>query len=68
MQVQMVVVHVQSGREWVGEQSEISVEDLEVAKNAIKEHIVKVNYIELAGYILPGDFIRNHCVITFQKA
>lgn len=66
MKVKMVIMHVQSGKCWVGEQSEVSEKDLEEVKTSIKENLSSLTYIDVDGDIIPGEFIRQHCVIKFQ--
>jgi hypothetical protein len=65
MNIRMEIEHVQSGRKWIGEASDFTSEELEEAKQAIKENIKHITYVELGTDILPGDFIRNYCVIRF---
>ena len=59
----MTITHVQSGRTWSGEATELTAEELEIINQGMKDNISSLNYIELAGTILPGDFVRNHCII-----
>lgn len=68
MKVKMVIMHVASGHIWSGDDSEVTEDELEVAKNAIKEQLGNLTYIELRDVIIPADLIRQHCVITFQKS
>jgi hypothetical protein len=66
MKVNMVIQHVSTGKVWTGDVSEITEAQLEEAKTAIKENLGNLTYVELRETILPADFIRNQCVITFQ--
>lgn len=67
MKMQMEIKHVQSGQKWHSEPTEVTQEEFETADSAIKENISKLTYIELEGNILPGEFIRNHCIIHFHS-
>jgi hypothetical protein len=66
MKVQMVIRHIVTGEFWVGERVELTDLQAEEAKTAIKDNIDKLSFIELNDTILPGDFIRNHCIIRFE--
>jgi uncharacterized Fe-S center protein len=68
MKVKMVISHVVSGHIWAGDETEITEDELEVAKTAIKDQIGNLTYIELGQTIIPADLIRQHCVITFQTS
>lgn len=65
MKMQMCIMHVQTGLKWNGEYVEVTESELNEAKEAIKQHIGSLTYIELENDIIPADFIRNHCVIRF---
>ena len=65
MKVNMRVTHVQSGIKWVGEESELTQEELDEAIDICKSNLKAVTSMQLGNAILPGDFIRNHCVIRF---
>ena len=67
MKVKMVIMHVVSGHIWSGDATELTEDELEQAKASIKDNIGNFTYIELGETILPGEFIRQHCVITFRK-
>jgi hypothetical protein len=66
MKVKMVIMHATSGHIWSGDESEVTEDELEVAKNAIKDQLGNLTYIELGQTIIPADLIRNQCVIAFQ--
>ena len=69
MKVKMVIHHMPSGHIWVGDESdEVTEEDFELVKTALKEQIANLTFIELGETIIPGELIRQHCVITFQKS
>lgn len=69
MKAQMVITHVQSGKRWAGEQQELTEDEFDDVKDTITSNIGTMRYIESAdGDILPGDFIRNHCVLTIIKS
>lgn len=65
MKIKMRVTHVQSGSSWVGEESELTQEELDAAMEVVKHNLKGINSMQLGNAILPGDFIRNHCVIRF---
>lgn len=68
MRGQMVITHVQSGKRWANDVQEVDEDTFLGLKNTMKDHLANMQYIESAnGDILPGDFIRQHCVITFIK-
>jgi hypothetical protein len=68
MKAHVVITHIQSGKQWTGEQQELTEDEFLDLKNTIIDNISYMRYVESAeGHILPGDFIRNHCVITFNK-
>jgi hypothetical protein len=65
MKAQMVITHVQSGKRWAGEQQELTEDEFLDLKDVITSNITTMRYVESTdGDILPGDFIRNHCVLT----
>jgi hypothetical protein len=67
MIVRMIVKHVSSGLEYYGDASdEITEKEFEEMKDYIKNHLSSITYLELNNTILPGDFIRNNCVIIFR--
>ena len=66
MKMQMCIMHVQTGQKWEGEYVEVTEAELEEAKDAIKQNIGNITYIELENDIIPADFIRNHCVVQFK--
>lgn len=65
MKVQMRVVHVQTGRVWLTEAGDATQAEIDEMSAAIKETIAQLTFIEIDGDILPGDFIRQQCVIRF---
>lgn len=68
MKVQMVITHAHSGACWKGEQQDLTEDEFIDLKATITSNISTMRYIESAdGDILPGDFIRNHCVISLRK-
>lgn len=69
MKAQMVITHIQSGKRWTGEQQDLSEDEFNETKDTILSNLSTLRYIESAdGDILPGDFIRNHCVLTIIKS
>ena len=69
MKAQMVITHIQSGKRWNGEQQDLSEDEFNETKDTILSNLSTLRYIESAdGDILPGDFIRNHCVLTIIKS
>jgi hypothetical protein len=65
MQVQLRIQHVQSGKTWLNPPTEMTAKELEEAKEAIKQAIGELTYIEVDDDILPGDFIRQQCTLRF---
>ncbi len=65
MKIQMVVEYVQTKHRWCGEVMEVTEAEFEEAKDAIKQNIKNLTYVELGDAIIPADFIRNQCVIRF---
>lgn len=65
MRVKMQIIHVQSGSRWTGDASDLTEDELVLMQDSVRGSLKHVNYIELDGTILPGDFIRQQCVITF---
>lgn len=50
---------------WLNPPTEMTQAEVDEATEAIKEAIGELTYIEVDGDILPGDFIRQHCVLRF---
>jgi hypothetical protein len=67
MKMQIEVRHVQLGHKWHSEVVEVTQEEFAAATAVIKESLDKLTYLEMDGDILPGEFIRNHCVISFHS-
>lgn len=68
MKAQMVITHVQSGKRWASEAHELTEDELFDMTYTMKNSLAHLQYVEsVNGDILPGDFIRQHCVITFIK-
>lgn len=66
MKVQVVITHVQSGKRWAGGAQALNDEELNDLKQMFKDNIGEMRYIVTdEGDLLPGDFIRSHCVISF---
>ena len=64
----MVVTHVQTGKVWNGELvTAESKEEFDEMVDAFKGNISQMTYMCFQDTILPGNFIRNHCVIDFQR-
>jgi hypothetical protein len=68
MKAQMVITHVASGKRWCNDPQEVDEATFEEMRATLKANISDLNWMESAqGDILPGDFIRQHCVITLCK-
>lgn len=68
MKFKMCVTHVQSGSTWVGEESDVTLREFDKDIATIKDNLKEITVMQLGNVILPGDFIRNHCVIEFIES
>lgn len=65
MKEQMIVMHVESGKQWSTGYTEVTTDKLGELKEFIKSNLSSLGYLEIDGDILPGDFVRNHCILRF---
>jgi len=65
MQVQLRIQHVQTGKTWVNPPTEMTQEEVDLAAIGMKESLADLTYIEVEGDVLPGDFVRQQCVLRF---
>lgn len=68
IKVKLVVTHIQTGIKFDGGWQEIEPDGVSEVKSAIKDNLQELTYLELGDTIVPGDFIRNHCVIDILTA
>lgn len=67
--MRMVVTHVHSGKQWIGEWIELESEDeFQEAMAAVRENLSDIHYLGFGNITIPGDFIRNHCIIEFEMS
>ena len=67
MKVQMIITHVNTGTQYFGDVVEASQQVYEDSLNLIKRMVSDTEYFEVGGTILPGEFVRRYCVISFNK-
>jgi len=67
IKVQAIVTHVATNRKFECALTEVTLEEMIAMVDEIKDSIADLTYLDVGGTILPGDFIRNHCVIEILK-
>lgn len=63
----MVVINVMTNQQWSSESQIVSDNELDEMKTIIKDNMKNLNYLEIGNIILPGDFVRNNCIISFVE-
>ena len=67
MKFRVNIYHVGNGSVWYGAWCE-GEDELVKVQETLKENIASLRYMVLADDVLvPGDFIRNHCIIMYEK-
>jgi len=67
MNAQIIVTCVRTNAIFSGEIVDISPDEYESTFQSIKESLTNMSYIQLKDMIIPGNFLRNECVLQFRK-